>query len=490
MPDFVALKVKEANQDRILSTPNVIGTGVGQREIDGNNVSAIYVFVEHKLSQDDVISKYSAAEMIPRQIDGVPTKVIEVGKIVKQGFQSRVRPLQPGYSIGHGQITAGTLGGFFKDKDGDIVALTNNHVGANENRAKIGDPIYQPGPMDSPRGSIKFENWTQPASNLAYFGTLKRFVPLNRANNLHDSAIVKVHQSYIDSNLINTHYPQLNQKLSGIGTASIGMRVQKCGRTTGYTTGNVMALHGSFTISYDFGSARFNDCIVLSGMSAGGDSGSLVMDTNMNAVGLLFAGSDKVTLANPMNYLVSEYGLTPYNNELRSQAAEDGTEWSLKSINGSIQATETAMQIDAKAFTSCYLEKRLEKFTSISVNVKPLSDLTSVYGPGIAICCGDSFVKMNLTSNGIQGAFNDNVFFSPCQVDNNGEYIMRFKLKENKLHASVFINNTWINVYDIDYNCDGMSVLRIGKMGVKASDGKEPIEGDTVSSFFDGVKIS
>ena len=35
MPEFVALKVKETHQDNLLKKPNIIGTGVGKREIDG-----------------------------------------------------------------------------------------------------------------------------------------------------------------------------------------------------------------------------------------------------------------------------------------------------------------------------------------------------------------------------------------------------------------------------------------------------------------------
>ena len=35
--------------------------------------------------------------------------------------------------------------------------------------------------------------------------------------------------------------------------------------------------------------------------SAGGDSGSLVLDMRRNAIGLLFAGSSQVTILNPIN---------------------------------------------------------------------------------------------------------------------------------------------------------------------------------------------
>ena len=489
MPEFVALKVKETHQDNLLKKPNIIGTGVGKREIDGIEKSAIIVFVEKKLTPDDVISKYSAADLIPEEIEGIPTKIIEVGKVVKQGFQNKVRPLQPGYSIGHGSITAGTLGGFFKDKDGDIVALTNNHVAANENRASIGDVIYQPGPMDSPRGSCNFSGWTQPAENLPCFGTLKRFVPLNRANNLHDSAIIKIHQSYIDSNLINTAYPSINKPMNGIGSASINAAVQKFGRTTGHTTGTVIADHASFTIGYDFGSARFNDCVVLSGMSSGGDSGSIIFDMNMNAIGLLFAGSGKVTLANQIQFAVNEYGLTPYNG-MKSQATEDGADWSLKAINGTIAATETSMAVTAKANTSCYVEKRIEKFNNISVKVKTLTDRSENFGPGMAISNGPNFIKICLTSTGVKGSTNSTTSFVPATVDGSQEFIIRFKVIENNILSSVFINNSWIDVSKLPVSDNDPMILKIGKLSNTASDGSDPVEGDLVSCIMSDMKIS
>ena len=53
-----------------------------------------------------------------------------------------------GISVGHGRVTAGTLGCFVWDaKTGEILGLTCAHVAAPSG-AKIGDEIYQPGPLD------------------------------------------------------------------------------------------------------------------------------------------------------------------------------------------------------------------------------------------------------------------------------------------------------------------------------------------------------
>ena len=57
------------------------------------------------------------------------------------------------------------------------------------------------------------------------------------------------------------------------------------------------------TIDVDYGPgrlARFVGQIITTPMSAGGDSGSAVLDMNGKVVGLLFAGSDSVTILNPI----------------------------------------------------------------------------------------------------------------------------------------------------------------------------------------------
>jgi hypothetical protein len=85
-----------------------------------------------------------------------------VGRIVKAAAippgwtQTRTRPLRTGLSVGHHAITAGTLGGFLRvaseepDLSGALHLLSNNHVLADENRAKVGDVILQPG---------RYEGW-------------------------------------------------------------------------------------------------------------------------------------------------------------------------------------------------------------------------------------------------------------------------------------------------------------------------------------------
>ena len=71
------------------------------------------------------------------------------------------------------------------------------------------------------------------------------------------------------------------------------------GRTSGVQSGKVIATDVSIHIALDqITYALFEDQIVTERISAPGDSGSLVLNKKMMGVGLLFAGSNHITVAN------------------------------------------------------------------------------------------------------------------------------------------------------------------------------------------------
>ncbi len=101
-----------------------------------------------------------------------------------------------------------------------------------------------------------------------------------------------------------------NGYVTGTAVASVGLRVQKTGRTTGHTTGQISAINATINVNFgSAGTARFINQIVTGAMSAGGDSGSLVLDMNNRAVGLLFAGSTSATILNPIAPVLSGLGI-------------------------------------------------------------------------------------------------------------------------------------------------------------------------------------
>jgi hypothetical protein len=105
--------------------------------------------------------------------------------------------------------------------------------------------------------------------------------------------------------------------VAGQGLASVGMAVQKRGRTTEHTFGTVMSTDFTVSIPYgsDVGTRTLRRQIRIDpDLSRGprfsdrGDSGSVVLDMSRNVVGLLFAGATdgSMTFANPIQAALDE----------------------------------------------------------------------------------------------------------------------------------------------------------------------------------------
>jgi hypothetical protein len=211
--------------------------------------------------------------------------------------------------VGHYKITAGTIStGVYDILPGGTVSpptngigippkyyiLSNNHVLANENAASIGDPILQPGPYDG---------GTNPADLI---GNLSRFIPITfepptpraQHNNLIDAAIAEAQFHDLDREI---YWSGPVRGWRRKGNVPVGTLVKKTGRTTNLTMGRITAINATIDVGYGGGKiARFKDQFVATGMSAGGDSGSLVTTMDNVAVGLLFAGSSTATIMNPI----------------------------------------------------------------------------------------------------------------------------------------------------------------------------------------------
>ncbi len=243
-------------------------------------------------------------ETITRKAKG-EVDVRYIGEVTKRAalpwYQKMTRPLRIGASIGHFKVTAGTLGCFVRSRDdGSVLILSNNHVLANENKAKKGDHILQPG---------HFDGGQDPAQKV---GELLRFVRLKKAGaNLVDSAVAS-----IDGQIKFDHRTLTGLgKLAGLGDPMLADDdvVGKVGRTTGTTKGRVTAFElDNVVIQYDLGFLKFDNQVESEGantapFSQGGDSGSLIVDAGHRAVALLFAASDLggsngqgLTYANPI----------------------------------------------------------------------------------------------------------------------------------------------------------------------------------------------
>ena len=267
--------------------------------------------MKNKLPKAEVVKLFGTDGLIPRSVGNVRTDVVHAGEVKAQSvYVDRIRPLQAGYSIGHPTVTAGTIGGFYKDTDNEIVILSNNHILAAVNTAKICDVCVQPGPID--KQPTPFRGWIRPVLALDQIGYLKDFVKLEISGNVQDSAILKVHEDIVSNAGILSTCPDGKAAL-GRAEPQLGMNVLKFGRTTGMTTGTITALNGTQSVSFGaFGTLSFDDCIYTTPMSQGGDSGSVLMYENGQDrldIGLLFAGSPSMTLHNPISYAYNRYNL-------------------------------------------------------------------------------------------------------------------------------------------------------------------------------------
>ena len=321
--------VLQENRNQLLARTNVVATGIGYKASEGKKTPTLSIIcsVVQKLPS----SKLSPREMIPSTIGGLPTDVVQTGRI--RAFQShtaRYRPAPGGVSIGHKDITAGTLGCLVK-KGGEFFILSNNHVLANSNAAQVGDPILQPGPYDG--GLIAND----------HIANLEAFVPISfaggpsgcsTATGIADflNSIAKVMGSdarlqavttQAEDNLVDAAIARpLNPAdvkdeileigpLAGVASGTLGMAIKKSGRTTGLTTGEIQQVNVTSTVQYgDNKTALFTDQLMAGAMSQGGDSGSAVLDTQNRLIGLLFAGSENSTIINRIEHVFSALGVS------------------------------------------------------------------------------------------------------------------------------------------------------------------------------------
>ena len=107
-----------ARPDRLLTIPGVLGVGFGLKEV-GDELTerrALRVYVDEKKP----LSELAPDEVIPDEIEGVPTDVVRIPRVVDHGTEDKARhsPLLGGITITNnktdsaGQISLGTLGCF------------------------------------------------------------------------------------------------------------------------------------------------------------------------------------------------------------------------------------------------------------------------------------------------------------------------------------------------------------------------------------------
>lgn len=321
-------KTLKANEKKLFKKTGVQAVGLGFKKKDGitSNIKSIIVSVDKKLPLEMIKKK----DKIPMILNGVLTDVVETN-IIKAMHTNKHRPAIGGTSIGHVDITAGTLGCLVK-QESNIFILSNNHVLACSNEAKLGDPIIQPGTYDNGKHPEDYIATLEafipieigglesscPIGNLIknlcnYFakltGSKTRFTAIRLQSddeNLVDCAIAKP----LELNLVTPKIMEIGL-ITDVISAQLGMEIKKSGRTTGLTHGVIEQTDVTVKVQYGEGKiAVFKDQLMAGAMCAGGDSGSAVLTENNQLLGLLFAGSENSTIINRIENVFELLNLT------------------------------------------------------------------------------------------------------------------------------------------------------------------------------------
>lgn len=223
------------------------------------------------------------------------------------------------YDLANGYCCGGTLGSLVSI-GGVPHILSNWHVfamdtvdGDNKGIATVGDPIIQPGLIDVSCNAGSAQN----------VATLALFPAPNAADgNVNvDAAVAAVVPGMVD---LSGAILEIGAPSATTVAAALGQAVKKSGRTSGLTTSKVSGLNATVSVSYEdecAGSTAFTKSYTGQVLVAnrankflrGGDSGSLMVENvakEPRPVGLLFAGSNTIAVANPIDEVLSALGAT------------------------------------------------------------------------------------------------------------------------------------------------------------------------------------
>jgi hypothetical protein len=295
----------------VIAQSGLVAAGVGLKIVDGKVTDELCVkaFVWRKLPPTQVPQGRMVPKVMSSPVGTVRTDVEEMLPPTGPPWFSganwgwsgqwasnvmRQRPFNGGDSISHSSTMLGTISTSVVDPKQPNVSfiLSCNHVLAALNRAHVGDVILQPAAGDG--GRTPFDTC----------GYLDRWSPLRfgwEGSNFIDAAIARVNSTDVLSSIDFLGLP------AGVRAGNAlwpGETVYKVGRTSLLTTGRVVAVNVSGWISYPAAlggnnvPAFFEKQIVTTAMGAFGDSGSLLVDANRYAVGLLFGGSPTHTFYN------------------------------------------------------------------------------------------------------------------------------------------------------------------------------------------------
>lgn len=275
-----------------LNKSYVVAVGLGIKVKHGfyTNEKCIKVFVTKKLP----FSYLSQSQIIPIKYKNITTDVVESGPFSYSLLSQKIRPVLGGYSTSEAiHQNSGSIACLVADSS-NYYLLSNNHVYAYFNITPLGTPILQPGITD--HGNIPKD----------VIGSLKKYVPVRvktswrTPTNYVDCALAKVDRLSLASPKI-----AFIGALKGVANPKLNEIVQKSGRTTEYTLGHVTALGVTVETDQSAHVALFKDQITTNRITDLGDSGCLLVNSNLEAVGLYFSQARSASVYNPIYKVLS-----------------------------------------------------------------------------------------------------------------------------------------------------------------------------------------
>lgn len=259
-----------------------------------NSVRNSFPSLSNKDINDKVNSKIEVIEK--SYLLDIPKKEIVLQETEVKYLKNKSSFLSIGNAIKNNDDTEhGTLGGILKlENDDNFYILSNWHV-LMDTTGEINDEI----------DSSYFEKGDTSFAKLIWARFDRKF----------DIAIAKITRP----ELVNVDTCNLcdGKKLGNIVSPKIGEEVKKVGFKTGTEIKEVIHSHKAW-VKIDNERVFKDQIIVKNSLSKKGDSGSLLVNTNGDVVGLIFAGDEKTfSLANPLHNILNNYipAYTSIDNE-------------------------------------------------------------------------------------------------------------------------------------------------------------------------------
>ncbi|MBY5827116.1 S1 family peptidase [Rhizobium leguminosarum] len=285
----------------IFEDENIVGAGIA-RKVTGDQRTddlGLVFYVREKIPTSELRPDHLLPPVMAASNGrAVFTDVVEIGDIVPQENVKRT-PLQSGFSVGHKDITAGTLGAIVR-KERKRFLLSNSHVLANSGLGVVGDAVLYPGPDDGGQ---------EPADVVARLSAFSPFAVGPSFTNSVDAALAELDDDKltdIDEEIWPAALP------IKVGSPQRDMAVKKRGRTSGDSQSIVRDVDFRILVRYEgVGVVGFTGQVLCDSFTASGDSGALVVSQDTGAViGLHFAGSSRGSVCTPIRTVIDALKFT------------------------------------------------------------------------------------------------------------------------------------------------------------------------------------